>query len=65
LDYSLEHLRDFVNKFNIGILRLAADNKLLLYVANEMALSARNVGIYYKIVGIFDYIIPSILTASY
>jgi hypothetical protein len=42
---NLGQLRDFLNKYQIGVPPLVADNKLLLHIARRMAFSVRNLRI--------------------
>jgi hypothetical protein len=54
-------LRDFVNSIWIAVPPLAKNNVYVLYIAREMALFARNVGIQYEIVGIPSFVIPKVV----
>jgi hypothetical protein len=45
-------LRNFVNNNRIKVRPLVADSHMLLYIANGMALSSRNVYAKYKILGV-------------
>ena len=47
-------LKKYVDENWIGCPPLAADDPLLLHIMREMALSARNVGVHYNIIGVLD-----------
>ena len=48
-------LREYVDQNQIECPPLAAGDPLLLHMMREMALSAKNVGIYYNVVGVPDF----------
>ena len=48
-------LRKYVDQNRIGSLPLAADDPLLLHMMRGMALSAKNVRVYYNVVGVPDF----------
>ena len=50
-----EFLREYVDRNRIGCSPLAADDPLLLLMMRGMALSAKNVGVYYNVVGVPDF----------
>ena len=47
-------LRKYVNRIRIGCPPLATDDSLLLHMMRRMALSPRNVGVHYNVVGVPD-----------
>ena len=47
-------LREYVDKNRIGSPPLAADDPLLLHMMRGMALSAKNVGVHYNVIGVLD-----------
>ena len=51
--YKLGELRQFVDINCFGMLLLEKDSKLFTHVIGGMAQSAQNVGIYYKITGLW------------
>ena len=59
-DCTREQLRDFVNRNKIRICLLAADNEVLLHIANGMAHSSQNINAKYKILGVSSFVIPRI-----
>ena len=50
-----EFLREYVNQNRIGCPPLAVDDPLLLHMMRGMALSAKNVGVHYNVVGVPDF----------
>ena len=48
-------LREYVDRNRIGCSSLAADDPLLLHMMHGMALSTKNVGIHYNVVGVPDF----------
>ena len=48
-------LQEFVDRNQIGCPLLAADDPLLLHMMRRMALSAKNVGVHYNVVGVPDF----------
>ena len=48
-------LREYVNQNRIGCPPLVADDPLLLHMMRGMALSAKNVGVHYNVVGVADF----------
>ena len=48
-------LREYVDQNWIGCPLLATDDPLLLHMMRGMALSAKNVGIHYNVVGVLDF----------
>jgi hypothetical protein len=58
---NLGQLKDYVNTNRTRVSPLAAISKLLLHIAREMALSHKNFGIQYNIVGVSGFLIPKIL----
>ena len=48
-------LREFVDRNRIGCPPLAADDPLLLHMMRGMALSAKNVGVHYNVVGVPNF----------
>jgi hypothetical protein len=51
---------DFVNRNQIGVRPLAANSEVLLYIANGIALSSRNVHTKYEILGVPGFVMPKI-----
>ena len=47
-------LREYIDKNRIASPLLAADDPLLLHMMRRMALSAKNVGVHYNIIGVPD-----------
>ena len=47
-------LRKYVDQNRIGSSPLAADDPLLLHMMRRMALSAKNVGVHYNVLGVLD-----------
>ena len=60
IDCTRGQLRDFVNKNHIGVLRLATNSQVLVYIANGMALSFRNLHKKYEILEVLGFEIPKI-----
>ena len=54
LSCMLSQLREYVDKNRIGSPPLAADDPLLLHMMRGMALSAKNVGVHYNVIGVLD-----------
>ena len=50
-----EFLRKYIDQNRIGCPSLAVDDPLLLHMMRGMALSAKNVDIYYNVVGVPDF----------
>ena len=48
-------LRKYVDHNRIGCPPLAADDPLLLHMMQGMALSAKNVGVHYNVIGVLDF----------
>ena len=48
-------LREYIDRNRIGCPPLAADDPLLLHMMRGMALSAKNVGVHYNVVGVPDF----------
>ena len=48
-------LQEYVDQNRVGCPPLAADDSLLLHMMRGMALSAKNVEVYYNVVGIPDF----------
>jgi hypothetical protein len=59
-NYNLEQHREYVNRNQIEIRLLAAYSKVLLHIANGMALSSRSIHAKYKILSVLDFVIPNI-----
>ena len=48
-------LREYVDQNRIGCPPLAVDDPLLLHMMRGMALSAKNIGVHYNVVGVLDF----------
>jgi hypothetical protein len=53
-------LKDFVNRNWIGVRPLATKSKVLLHIANGMALTSKNVHANYKISGVPSFVMSKI-----
>ena len=59
-DCTYEQLQDFINRNCIRVPPLAANNRVLVHIANGMALSSRNLHKNYEILGVPGFEIPKI-----